>query len=64
MNKSNYVKVFGSGVNLAKAMGVSRQAVSQLPEQLPQKYIDWINGAAMRLHVDLTDERRRYYQAL
>lgn len=47
--KSEAVKLFGSVTKLGQALGISSQAVSQWPEQLPQRYIDQIRGAALRL---------------
>ena len=49
MKKSEAIKVFKSGSKLADSMGVTRQFISKLPEELPQKYADWIRGAAFRL---------------
>lgn len=52
MKKSEAINVFGNGTKLADAMGVTKQFVSQLPDDLPQKYVDWIMGAAVRHGVD------------
>lgn len=49
MTKQQAIAVFGSGTALARALGITKSAVSQWPDDLPQRTIDEINGAAMRL---------------
>lgn len=49
MNKSDAIKIFGSAANLSRAIGVTRGRISQLPENLHQRDIDRIAGAALRL---------------
>jgi DNA-binding transcriptional regulator YdaS (Cro superfamily) len=47
--KSQAVKLFGSQAAVARALGVSNQAISQWPEQLTQAQQDRLVGAAVRL---------------
>jgi hypothetical protein len=50
MNKSDAIRIFGSTVTeMAKAIGVTRSAVSQWPEELRQEQTDRVIGAAVRL---------------
>lgn len=49
MTKAEAIDIFGSQVALAKAMGVTSQAVSQWPEELSLGYSDRVIGAAWRL---------------
>ena len=50
MTKSDAIRIFGSTVTeMAAAIGVTRSAVSQWPEQLTQPQIDRVVGAAVRL---------------
>ena len=51
MSKNEAVEIFGSVKELAKALGVSVYAIYMWTEKdnLSQKRIDQINGAAMRL---------------
>jgi UTP--glucose-1-phosphate uridylyltransferase len=50
MTKSDAIRIFGSTVTeMAAAIGVTRSAVSQWPEQLTQHQIDRVVGAAVRL---------------
>jgi len=48
-SKSQAVKVFGSQAAVARALGVSNQAISQWPEKLTQAQQDRLLGAAIRL---------------
>lgn len=36
MTKSDAVKAFGSVANLAEALGITREAIYQWPEQIPR----------------------------
>jgi len=49
MKKQDAIKLFGSARNLALALRITRQAIYQWPNKLPQARIDRINGAALRL---------------
>lgn len=49
MTKSEAIKIFGSGAEMARALTVTASAVSQWPEQLTQRQIDQVVGAAVRL---------------
>lgn len=50
MTKQEAIDLFGGKVkDLAQAMGVVSQAISQWPDELPQDYVDRVIGAAMRL---------------
>lgn len=49
MTKRDAIALFGSAANLARALGVSRSAVSQWPAQLDQRTSDRVFGAALRL---------------
>ena len=49
MNKSDAIKIFGTASELAKAIGVTRSAISQWPEHLEQSHSDRVIGAAYRL---------------
>ena len=49
MKKSDAIALFGTQTNLARALGISPQAVSQWPHLLTQGQIDRIIGAAIRL---------------
>jgi len=53
MKKSDAVKIFGNQSDLAKAIGLSKSAVSQWPDPLRQAHIDRVIGAAVRLGKDL-----------
>lgn len=53
MKKSNIVKVFDNQTKLAAALGVTREAIYQWPEDLNQRQIDECVGAAIRLRKDI-----------
>ena len=57
MNKKDAIKQFGSVINLAAALGISRQAVYLWPEQLGQRTQDEINGAALRLGIEKSADK-------
>lgn len=48
MHKQVAVKMFGSGAALARAIGVTRQYVSAMPDELPISISDRVVGAALR----------------
>lgn len=52
MKKREAAKVFGNQSKLAKALKISKSAVSQWPEDLPESIADRIIGAALRLGLD------------
>jgi hypothetical protein len=49
MTKQEAIAAFGSGANLARALGMTRGAISLWPETLDQRRADMVAGAAMRL---------------
>ena len=51
MTKAEAIKLFGdTGADLARALGLTRARISQIPDgDLPQDIVDRINGAALRL---------------
>ena len=50
MTKTEAIAIFGSRQqDLADAVGVTRSAVAQWPEELPQRHVDIVVGAAVRL---------------
>lgn len=57
MTKDNAIRFFGTTVTeLAAAVGVTRSAVSQWPEELRPWQVDRVLGAAVRLgKLSLTD---------
>lgn len=48
MRKKDAVKIFKNSRGLATAVGVTPQYISRWPEQLTQRQIDWVVGAAYR----------------
>jgi len=52
MKKSDAVYMFSGVTKLAKGTGLSRAAIYKWPEDLPQRTIDLITGAAVRLGID------------
>ncbi len=48
MDKKEAIRVFGTASALARAMGVTRSAVSQWPEKLPPRVGDRVIAAAVR----------------
>ena len=59
MDKAEAIKIFGSLIELARALGVTPSRISQLPEVLNQKDADRVVGAAVRLGRVLPSKRRR-----
>ena len=51
MDKKKVIAIFGSNTKTAKAIGITRSAVSQWPNDLPQIHTDRVVGAAVRLNV-------------
>ena len=49
MTKKEAIRKFGSVANLAKALGMSRQAIYKWPDKLPVATQDQIRGAIARL---------------
>ncbi|OWT68066.1 MULTISPECIES: Cro/CI family transcriptional regulator [unclassified Achromobacter] len=49
MTKQEAIAKFGNGAALARALGITRSAISQWPDVLDQTRTDLVNGAAMRL---------------
>lgn len=54
MTKTEALKIFGDTQpeavkQLASALSISRQAIYQWPEELPQETVDRVVGAAVRL---------------
>ena len=56
MTKSEAIRLFGkTQVELAAALGITKQAVSAWPDVLPQEQRDRVVGAAVRLGKPLAD---------
>ena len=51
MTKKQAIKMFGSAEALAKALGVSLDAIRMMPDQLSQRASDRVNGAALRVGI-------------
>ncbi|UXY13694.1 UTP--glucose-1-phosphate uridylyltransferase GalU [Chitiniphilus purpureus] len=49
MRKLDAIRIFGTQSRLAAALGLGRSAVSQWPDDLPQRHADQVQGAALRL---------------
>ncbi|MEG6526274.1 Cro/CI family transcriptional regulator [Bordetella bronchiseptica] len=49
MTKQEAIRAFGSGAALARALGLTRGAISQWPDVLDQRRADTVSGAALRL---------------
>ncbi|RSE84339.1 Cro/CI family transcriptional regulator [Achromobacter denitrificans] len=56
MTKQEAIRAFGSGAALARALGLTRGAISQWPMQLDQTRADRVSGAALRLGKRLPSE--------
>ncbi len=48
MTKSQAIKIFKTQGRLARALRISKQGVSQWPEELDQKRADWVMATARR----------------
>jgi hypothetical protein len=49
MTKQKAIDLFGTGAELARALGFTRSAISQWPDRLDQTRADMVIGAALRL---------------
>lgn len=49
MTKTQAIRAFGSVRELAEALSITRHAIYQWPEDLPQSTCDRVTGAALRL---------------
>lgn len=49
MQKQDAIQLFGSGAALARALGITRGAISLWPDILDQRRTDEVVGAAVRL---------------
>lgn len=49
LTKQQALAIFGDGVSLARALGLTKGAISQWPEQLDQKRTAMVIGAAVQL---------------
>jgi len=57
MKKSEAIKIFGrTQESMASSLGITKSAVSQWPEELPQHVADRVIGAAVRLGRPLPSE--------
>lgn len=55
LTKQQAVAIFGDGVSLARALGVTKSAISQWPDDLDQKRTAMVIGAAVQLGKSLPD---------
>ena len=55
MDKREAVEIFGNQTRLGEAVGLTRSAISQWPDVLPQRYADMVIGAALRLGGEMAD---------
>ena len=53
MNKQTAAKLFKNQSGLARALGLSRSYISDWPDELNQRQVDEITGAAIRLRKDI-----------
>lgn len=53
MTKTQAIRIFGSVPELAAAIGITRHAVYQWPDTLPQSTADRVVGAALRMGRDI-----------
>jgi transcriptional regulator with XRE-family HTH domain len=51
MTKQDAIQIFKTQAAIALALGITRSAVSQWPEELDQRTADEITGAALRLGI-------------
>jgi hypothetical protein len=52
MKKQDALYVFGGLAGTGQALGLTTQAVSKWPEELPLKYVDRVVGGAFRLGLE------------
>lgn len=55
LTKQQAVAIFGDGVSLARALGITKGAISQWPDDLDQKRTAMVIGAAVQLGKSLPD---------
>ena len=53
MNKKQAIDIFGSVGKMADALDITKQAIYQWSDDLPQFHQDRVNGAAMRLGLEI-----------
>lgn len=59
MRKREAIELFETGAGLARAVGLTRGRISQWPDELTQKQVDLVVGAALRLgKIEPTDAVR------
>lgn len=56
MKLSDAISIFGNKVRLARALGLTKGRISQLPEDLDLATSDRVVGAALRLGKELPTE--------
>ena len=49
MTKQEAINTFGTAANLARALGMTRAAISMWPDELDNERPDRVRGAAIRL---------------
>jgi len=59
MTKQEAIEMFGTGAALARALGITRGAISLWPSVLYQARIDRVRGAAMRLGKSLPGDQTK-----
>jgi transcriptional regulator with XRE-family HTH domain len=60
MTKTEAIAIFGTRqIDLADALGVTKSAISQWPEELDTATADRVIGAATRLNKPITDNLSR-----
>lgn len=55
LTKQQAAALFGDGVGLARALGITKGAISQWPEELDQSKTDRVIGALIRLGKPVPD---------
>ena len=58
MLKSDAVKIFGTAIELSRAVGLTKGRISQWDEVLTQKQADLVLGAAFRLGKEIPEHLR------
>lgn len=53
MKRETAIAAFGGVAKLAAALGITRQAIYQWPDDLPQDQSDRVYGAAMRIGIQI-----------
>jgi len=54
--KSEAIEIFGSSAALSRALGITKSAVGQWPEELNQRQVNEVVGAAVRKNLINTNE--------